>query len=162
MLDKRKIRLMTRAAIYEKRHGEEDLKVSGYYKKDYTSLNTWITIIWITVGYALSGGVLFLCYGDALLEGITIIWITVGYALSGGVLFLCYGDALLEGITIMRLFLYAAVALGAYLVLVIIYGIGAGNFYSKKHARAKQRVKRYMRDISRLEKMNNKKEKNRS
>ena len=106
MLDKRKIRLMTRAAIYEKRHGEEDLKVSGYYKKDYTSLNTWITI--------------------------------------------------------MRLFLYAAVALGAYLVLVIIYGIGAGNFYSKKHARAKQRVKRYMRDISRLEKMNNKKEKNRS
>ncbi len=134
MLDKRKIRLMTRAAIYEKRHGEEDLKVSGYYKKDYTSLNTWITIIWITVGYALSGGVLFLCYGDALLEGITI----------------------------MRLFLYAAVALGAYLVLVIIYGIGAGNFYSKKHARAKQRVKRYMRDISRLEKMNNKKEKNRS
>ncbi len=134
MLDKRKIRLMTRAAIYEKRHGEEDLKVSGYYKKDYTSLNTWITIIWITVGYALLGGVLFLCYGDALLEGITI----------------------------MRLFLYAAVALGAYLVLVIIYGIGAGNFYSKKHARAKQRVKRYMRDISRLEKMNNKKEKNRS
>ena len=134
MLDKRKIRLMTRAAIYEKRHGEEDLKVSGYYKKDYTSLNTWITIIWITVGYALSGGVLFLCYGDALLEGITI----------------------------MRLFLYAAVALGAYLVLVIIYGIGAGNFYSKKHARAKQRGKRYMRDISRLEKMNNKKEKNRS
>ena len=134
MLDKRKIRLMTRAAIYEKRHGEEDLKVSGYYKKDYTSLNTWITIIWITVGYAPSGGVLFLCYGDALLEGITI----------------------------MRLFLYAAVALGAYLVLVIIYGIGAGNFYSKKHARAKQRVKRYMRDISRLEKMNNKKEKNRS
>lgn len=134
MLDKRKIRLMTRAAIYEKRHGEEDLKVSGYYKKDYTSLNTWITIIWITVGYALLGGVLFLCYGDALLEGITI----------------------------MRLFFYAAVALGAYLVLVIIYGIGAGNFYSKKHARAKQRVKRYMRDISRLEKMNNKKEKNRS
>lgn len=134
MLDKRKIRLMTRASIYEKRYGEEDLKVSGYYKKDYTSLNTWITIIWITVGYALLGGVLFLCYGDSLLEGITI----------------------------MRLLLYAAVVLGGYLVLVIIYGIGAGNFYSKKHARAKQRVKRYMRDISRLEKMNNKKEKNRS
>ena len=130
MLDKRKIRLMTRAAIYEKRHGEEDLKVSGYYKKDYTSLNTWITIIWITVGYALLGGVLFLCYGDALLEGITI----------------------------MRLFLYAAVALGAYLVLVIIYGIGAGNFYSKKHIRAKQRVKKYLRDITRLEKMSKKKE----
>ena len=133
MLDKRKIRLMTRASIYEKRYGEDDLKISGYYKKDYTSLNTWITLIWVTVGYAFLGGALFLCYGDILLEGITI----------------------------MRLFLYAAVALGAYLVLLIIYGIGAGTFYSKKHARAKQRVKRYMKDISHLEKMNSKKEKNR-
>ena len=133
MLDKRKIRLMTRASIYEKRYGEDDLKISGYYKKDYPSLNTWITLIWVTVGYAFLGGALFLCYGDILLEGITI----------------------------MRLFLYAAVALGAYLVLLIIYGIGAGTFYSKKHARAKQRVKRYMRDISHLEKMNSKKEKNR-
>ena len=134
MLDKRKIRLMTKAAVYEKEYGEEDFKITGYYKKDYASLNTWITLIWITIGYALLGGVLFLCYGDALMEGITI----------------------------MRLLLYAAVAIGVYLVLLIIYGIGAGNFYSKKHAQAKQRVKRYVRDISRLQKMNDKKEKNRS
>ena len=40
MLDKRKIRLMTRAAIYEKNYGEEDFKISSYYKKDYSSLNT--------------------------------------------------------------------------------------------------------------------------
>ena len=45
-----------------------------------------------------------------------------------------------------------------YLVLVILYGIGAGNFYSKKHIRAKQRVKKYLRDITRLEKMSKKKE----
>lgn len=134
MLDKRKIRLMTRAAIYEKRYGEEDLKISSYYKKDYASLNTWITLIWITIGYAMLGGVVFLCFGDALMEGLTI----------------------------MRLLVYAAVILGIYLILLIIFGIGAGSFYSKKHIRAKQRVKRYLRDISRLEKMNNKKEKNRS
>ena len=34
MLDKRKIRLMTKAAIYEKKYGEEDVKIAGYYKKD--------------------------------------------------------------------------------------------------------------------------------
>ena len=45
MLDKRKIRLMTKAAIYEKEYGEEDLKITSYYKKDYASLNTWITLI---------------------------------------------------------------------------------------------------------------------
>ena len=63
MLDKRKIRLMTRAAIYEKNYGEEDFKISSYYKKDYSSLNTWVTLIWITVGYGLAVAVLFLGWG---------------------------------------------------------------------------------------------------
>ena len=58
----------------------------------------------------------------------------------------------------MRLIFLVAVALALYLVLVILYGIGAGNFYSKKHIRAKQRVKKYLRDITRLEKMSKKKE----
>lgn len=134
MLDKRKIRLMTRAAIYEKEYGEEDLKITSYYKKDYSSLNTWITLIWVTAGYILLGGIIFLCFGESLMEGLTI----------------------------MRLLFLAAVALALYLALMILYGIGAGNFYSKKHIRAKQRVKKYLRDISRLEKMNKKKEINRS
>lgn len=134
MLDKRKIRLMTRAAIYEKEYGEEDLKISSYYRKDYTSLNTWITLIWVTVGYFLLGGIIFLCYGESLIEGITIT----------------------------RLLIFAAIAVALYLALLIIYGIGAGSFYSKKHDRAKQRVKKYIRDITRLEKMNKTKERNRS
>ena len=125
---------MTRAAIYEKEYGEEDLKITSYYKKDYSSLNTWITLIWVTPGYILLGGIIFLCFGESLVEGLTI----------------------------MRLLFLAAVALALYLALMILYGIGAGNFYSKKHIRAKQRVKKYLRDISRLEKMNKKKEINRS
>ena len=125
---------MTSAAIYEKEYGEEDLKITSYYKKDYSSLNTWITLIWVTAGYILLGGIIFLCFGESLVEGLTI----------------------------MRLLFLAAVALALYLALMILYGIGAGNFYSKKHIRAKQRVKKYLRDISRLEKMNKKKEINRS
>ena len=125
---------MTRAAIYEKEYGEEDLKITSYYKKDYSSLNTWITLIWVTAGSILLGGIIFLCFGESLVEGLTI----------------------------MRLLFLAAVALALYLALMILYGIGAGNFYSKKHIRAKQRVKKYLRDISRLEKMNKKKEINRS
>ena len=119
MLDKRKIRLMTRAAIYEKNYGEEDFKISSYYKKDYSSLNTWVTLIWITVGY---------------------------------------GEAAMEGITLAKLFVFAAVAIGAYVSLLIAYGIGAGSFYKNKHIKAKQRVKKYLRDLSRIEKINNKKE----
>ena len=125
---------MTRAAIYEKRYGEEDIKITGYYQKDYSSLNTWITLIWITVAFFLVVALLFLAGGDSLMEGITI----------------------------MKLLILAAIILGLYLSLLIIYGIGAGSFYRKKHIRAKQRMKRYMRDLSRLEKMNLKKEKYRS
>lgn len=134
MLDKRKIRLMTRAAIYDKTHGEEDLKITGYYQKDYISLNVWITLIWVTIGYGLMAALLFAGYGESLVEGITIA----------------------------RLLLIAAVVLGIYLSLVVVFAIGAGSFYKKRHIQAKQRVKKYMRDLSRLEKMNHKKEINRS
>lgn len=134
MLDKKKIRLMTRAAIYEKRYGEEDIKISGYYQKDYASLNTWLTLIWVTIGFALTAVILFFSNGEAIIEGLTV----------------------------MKLFILLVITAGAYFSLLIVYGIGAGSFYRKKHIQAKQRVKKYMRDLSRLEKMNLKKEKNRS
>lgn len=134
MIDKRKVRLMSRAAIYEKRYGEEDIRITGYYQKDYASLNTWITLIWITAGFLLVAGLLFLAGGEELLEGITFV----------------------------KLLLLAAIALAAYLALMIIYGIGAGSFYRKKHIQAKQRMKKYIRDMSRLQRMNLKKEKHRS
>ena len=134
MIDKRKVRLMTRAAIYEKRYGEEDIKITGYYQKDYSSLNTWITLIWVTAGFFLLAALMFLAGGESLIEGITVV----------------------------KLLILAAIVLGLYLSLLIIYGIGAGSFYRKKHTRAKQRMKRYMRDLSRLEKMNLKKEIHRS
>lgn len=132
MLDKNKIRLMTKSAVYEKNQGEEDLKITSYYKKDYASLSTWITLIWITAGYILAGGIVLLCFGESLMEDLTI----------------------------MKLAILIAVAAGAYLSLLIIYGICAGNFYSRKYSRAKKRVKKYMRDLSKLERINNKKKEN--
>lgn len=125
MLDKNRIRLMTKIAIYEKESAEEDLKISSYYKKDYSSLNTWITLIWVTVGYILVAGLFFVCNADAILEGITFL----------------------------KLLILVAIAIGIYLALLIIYGVGAGNFYKKKYSQAKQRVKKYYRDLSRMEKM---------
>ena len=125
MLDKRKIRLMTKMAIYEKKYGEEDIKISGYYKKDYSSLNTWITLIWVSAGYLLAAALLVLCGADAILEGLTFL----------------------------KLLVLIAIAAGAYFALLIIYGIGSGKFYRRKHTQAKQRVKKYYRDMSRLEKI---------
>ena len=63
-------------------------------------------------------------------------------------------------LAVIVLIMLAAVAL--YLILAVSYGLFASRFYQKKHIRAKQRMKRYMRDLSRLEKMNLKKEIHRS
>ena len=54
MLNESKVKLMTRMAMYESKQGEEDFKISSYYKKDYRSFHTIATIIWVTVGYAVS------------------------------------------------------------------------------------------------------------
>ena len=131
MLDKNKIRLMTKMSIYEKNHGESDFRISSYYRKDYASLKTWITLIWVTIGY----GILF------------------------GGLCIYISDSLSGNFTILKLLLLLIAAIAGYVVLLIIYGVGASSYYKKKHVRAKQNVKRYYRNLSRLEKMY-KKEKN--
>lgn len=128
MLDTRKIRLMTRMATYEKKNIQKDLRISTYYKKDYASLNTLITILWLTVGYALLVGMFGLCYVDQILENLTL----------------------------EKLFLLGGMIVGIYLVLLIVYGVCANTYYKGMHNRAKHRVKRYYRDLSMLEKMNEK------
>lgn len=125
MLDKRRIRLMSRMALYEKESAKEDLKISSYYKRDYTSLNTLISIMWITVGYVMAAALIVLCNLDSLLENLTIT----------------------------KMFLIAAIAVAGYLVLVIIYCVFVSSFYADKHNSAKRRVKKYYRDLARLEKM---------
>ena len=52
MLDKDRIRLMTKMSIYEKNY-RDDFKIADYYRKDYASLKRWITLIWVTIGYAI-------------------------------------------------------------------------------------------------------------
>lgn len=116
---------MTKMAQYEKSLAPEDLKISSYYKKDYASLNTLITVIWITIGYALAAGLVILCNVDALLKDLTMT----------------------------KLFIMIAVAVGAYIILLVVYCVCASSFYKSKHNKAKQRVKMYYRDLSRLGKM---------
>ena len=45
------------------------------------------------------------------------------YGLAVAVLFLGWGEAAMEGITLAKLFVFAAVAIGAYVSLLIAYGI---------------------------------------
>lgn len=125
MLNESRVKLMARMAAYESTQGKEDQKISSYHKKDYTSFNTLITIIWITVGYVILAGL-----------------IMIGYM-----------DLIMAEFTMTRIIMIGGIAVGIYLALIIIYGIGSSNFYKKRYKLAKKRMKQYYRDLSRLGKL---------
>lgn len=125
MLDKRKVELMTRLAFYEQTKGEEDFKVSEYYRRDYTSLHTICSVLWVTIGYLCFVGILVLVWLDELLSNMsnTLIVMLMGMIVLG------------------------------YISLVIVYAIVANHIYNEKHKDARQRVKKYNHDLTRLLKM---------
>lgn len=53
MINKRKVRLMARTAMYEKHEGTTDIPKAKYYKKDYVGLQMWKTAIAVTLAYVL-------------------------------------------------------------------------------------------------------------
>lgn len=132
MLDKKRIRLMSKTAMYEKHHIREDLKISSYYKKDYSSMNTLITLLWTTVGYLIIAAI--------------IVFINL--------------DSLLKDLTVQKMVIIVGVAIASYLIVLIVYGVSASSYFSRRHTNAKQRVKKYYRDLNRLSKMIEKEKKN--
>lgn len=123
MVNKEKIRLMNKMALYEEKQGSEDMKISSYYKKDYTSLQT----IW------------------------TLIWITVGYGMIIGLLVVTCMDGLLENAGLFTFVILILAVLIVYLLLMAGYGIFASRYYQKKYAKARGRVKKYHRMLMQLE-----------
>jgi uncharacterized membrane protein YesL len=53
MLNNRKIRVMTKLALFEQKEGKEDITMSKYYKTDYVRLNVLKTVVNVTIGYVL-------------------------------------------------------------------------------------------------------------
>lgn len=125
MLDKRKIRLMTKLALYEQKEGREDMKISAYYKKDYISMKTVATVLWTTVGYG--------CI----------------VALAG----LWGMNTWLEDMTLATIFMIAVVAVIAYVVVLVATILVTRKIAGGKHRDARMRMKRYNHGLIRLLKM---------
>ena len=125
MLDERKVKLMTRLALYEETEGKEDFKISAYYRKDYVSLHMLCTFIWVTIGY--------IC--------------VVAMAVLAGL------DSLLGHMSMAVMVLMGGMAVVGWLAVVIIYLMIASHIYNKKHKNSRQRVKKYNHDLTRLLKM---------
>lgn len=125
MLDERKVKLMTRLALYEETEGKEDFKISAYYRKDYVSLHMLYAFIWVTIGY--------IC--------------VVAMAVLAGL------DSLLGHMSMAVMVLMGGMAVVGWLAVVIIYLMIASHIYNKKHKNSRQRVKKYNHDLTRLLKM---------
>ena len=122
MVDEKKVKLMTRMASYENNEGKEDLKISAYYKKDYASIHMVYAIIWATVGYGCLVLLAGLCIFDKLMDSLSMsVVMTLGIGLIIG-----------------------------YLVVVIVYAAAVRIIYSKRHQKARMRVKKYNHDLVRL------------
>ncbi|MCF2680970.1 hypothetical protein JQM69_09750 [Faecalicatena contorta] len=125
MLDERKVKLMTKLAMYEETQGKEDFKISEYYRKDYAGMHTICSVIWVTVGYACAVAMIMMAGLDSLMS-----------KMSGG-LIVTLGIAIVVG----------------YIVTVILYAVVTSHIYNEKHKNARQRVKRYNHNLTRLLKM---------
>lgn len=68
MLDERKVKLMTRLALYEQTQGREDFKISEYYRKDYAGMHILFSFFWITIGYVNKLHHIFLNFSIILLN----------------------------------------------------------------------------------------------
>lgn len=122
MIDETKVKLMTHMASYENNEGKEDLKISAYYRKDYASIHMVYAIIWATVGYGCLVLLVGICVFDKLMDSLSVnAIVTLGIGLIIG-----------------------------YLVVVIVYAVIVRIIYSRKHQKARMRVKMYNHNLIRL------------
>lgn len=122
MLDKRKVKLMTKLAMYEETQGKEDFKISEYYRKDYAGMHIFSSIIWVTIGYVCVAMLIVLSGFEALLESMS------------------------NSLMIMIMLIFVV----GYFGTVVIFAIISSHIYNQKHKDARMRVKKYNHDLTRL------------
>lgn len=125
MLNEERVKLMTKMAAYEKKQGSKDFRISAYFRNDYAGMNVVGTLIWVTIGYI----VLVVLAGVALL------------------------DVLMNNLQFRTLIVLGAGVVLGYIVILILYGIISSEIYKRRHDAARERVKKYSRDLSLLKKL---------
>ena len=125
MLNSRKVRLMSRLSMYEKKEGKKDIRLSKYYKTDFVRLNIIKTIISVTFAYILILALVGIYKSEYLIANA----VTLDYKMIG-----------------MRV-------LGIYIVLMIVYIIGTLIGYSAVYNKSRSKIARYYRMLGRLRQM---------
>lgn len=134
MLNKDKIRIMSRCAMYEKGQGKEDLAINRYFQGDYVRLNTLKTLIGVTIGFILCLGLYIVMKAEYYMENIV------------GMDFLELAKSILK----------------YYVIVLIVFAVISILFYGWKYADTQKRVRWYYKDLKSLDEINDGYNKNNS
>lgn len=122
MLNNRKVRLMTRLAMYEQNEGKEDVRISKYFRTDYVRLNVLKTIVAVTFGYLLILLLLVVYHSEYLIrEAVTLDY---------------------QGM-ISRY-------VGIYIIILAVYGALGMIGYMLKYRSSRKKLAKYFRMLRRL------------
>lgn len=122
MIDPKKVRLMTRLAIYEEGKGKKDLKINRCSRGTYLSMKQFEGVIAITIAYMLAA--ILYCFG-------------------------IYTDIITRGLSFpyKRYVLCAAVL---YFIVLVLYVIFTRRYYKKRYDEMQTNIKQYEKDLQKL------------
>ena len=126
MISKRKVRLMTRTAIYEKNQCAQSLPKAKYYKSDYVGLHMWTTAIAVTVAYFIILMLVFACNFEWFINKLT----DINYAA------------------------FAAILIASYAALMALFMVVAYLVFSYRYVEAENDIKIYQNRIHKIFLMN--------
>lgn len=134
MIDPKKVRLMTKLAVYEEGPGKKDLKINCYSKRTYVNIKQLESIIAITVAYLLGLGLY--CFG-------------------------IYTDIISQGLKFpyQKYILHAMIL---YLIIIIIDFVCTRRYYTKVYDKMREDIKQYDYNLYRLARYIQKEEKDRA
>ena len=122
MLNNRKVRLMTKLAIYEKEDGKEDIRLGKYYRVDYVRYQMLKTLVAVTFGYLILVLLTIIYNAEYLIaEAVKMDYAAIGRTM-----------------------------LGIYLVLVLVFVGIAGIGYTVKYNRSRKKLGKYYQMLKRL------------
>lgn len=124
MLNERKIRLMTKLAVFEEKEGKEDIKLIKYYKNDFVRYQLIKTMLSVTLGYAL------------------ILIMIVFYKIEFLITKIIELDYIAIGKTV----------LGVYVILLTLYILISLIGYSLKFEASRKKINQYMKNLKMLRK----------
>lgn len=125
MINKRKVRLMTRTAMYEQNDGRCELKNAKYYRGDYVGIHMLFAGIGVTLGYLLCLAMLCMYRFEYIVNHLTEL-------------------------NYRRLF---STALIVYVLLLIAYQVIAYFVYSMRYNDSQSGLKFYLNRLKKIDKL---------